>query len=302
MSNPLTPSLPLEPKPGTIEALTKRVREKISKEMSKAPQEVRNTHVLGRSQKSQGIDFCFYIPHNYRLIFDFNPKNFGKSPFINPRVPKPRGTPLGLGTLLNSKTMNHGSTHFYKFDHASVWVKRKSIEIHNRINHKKAYAIPITSDADKEIKKIIKSKDLETRGILESFIECYGGSSSGTILKRSSEDKVQGDKALDTMDPNSRFRNEVGKKVYHEPNFEFVGPEFASNYIKNRAIENIAPEICNELERNGALLKGVLDSVRAILEINRDTASILNRLAKSQEKLHHDDLEKQQCLMEYDFE
>lgn len=283
---PLPPSLPVETQTDSTEVQLQKLRDKITQKFSNFPQETSFNRVSVGSGSVFQTESIYYIPHNYRLIFPFNKATF------NPQITKgTRGSVkqtkfnqiLGFKIDDNQK-MNQGSTIFYKFDNASIWIKKNTIEICNKINHKKTYQIPFSTDADKAILSIIKEKDAETIEILKAFMEKYGGQSDFTVLKRTSEDKVFGDRALDSMHKHIRFRNEVGKKVYNENNFEFAGPEYASNYIKNRAIETIAPEIAGELKKVQLLSQSVFSMMRQVAEINKQTAEILHDIAEKELK------------------
>lgn len=295
----LPPSFPVEPTTDTTEVLLKKLKTRITEKFRNFPQETSPNRVSVGQPSVLHTESIYYIPHNYRLIFPFNKTSFNPTePRVNQGSVRQEKCNQVLGFKIDdTKTMNHGSTTFYKFDNASVWVRKDTIEICTKINHKKAYSISFSTNADQEILSILHEKDAECKEILQTFINKYGGQSDFSILKRTSEDKVFGDRALDSMDPNMRFRNEVAKKVYHDNCIEFAGPEYTSNYIKNRAIESIAPEIAGELQRIQALSQSVLSMMRTTAQINQQTAELLFELAKKE--LKKTEPENQKGLFDY---
>ena len=296
--NPPTPSFPVEQETTVMDPqlleLKRKLIEKLS-QFAEVPQETNSNRI---SVGAVCVENCYYVPHNYRLIFPFSLTNFNPKAMLltEGTKNKPQCGRI-LGFFEDYKRINHNSTHFFRFEKGSIAIKKKTAEVCTYINHKKAFSISVTTNADKQLKQIISIKDKECISLLKAFIKNFGGESDFKILKRTSEDKVYGDKAIDSIDKKARFRNEVGKKVYNENNFEFAGVEFASNYIKNRAIEVIAPEVASELKKMDRRISVILPMVRSIVEINRQTSLILHELA--QKELKKTEPENQSRIIEY---
>jgi hypothetical protein len=296
--NPLPPSFPVEHASYSNDpqlAILKGKIRKLFEENASVPQETKSNRI---SVGAVCVENCYYVPHNYRLIFPFSLTNFNPKAMLltEGRKNKPQCGRI-LGFFEDYKRINHNSTHFFRFEKGSIAIKKKTAEVCTYINHKKAFTITVTTDADKQLRQIVTTKDKECISLLKAFIKKFGGASDFKILKRTSEDKVYGDKAIDSIDQKARFRNEVGKKVYNENNFEFSGVEFASNYIKNRAIEVIAPEIASELKKMDRRISAILPMVRSIVEINRQTSLILHELA--QKELKKIEPDNQSRIVEY---
>ena len=90
------------------------------------------------------------------------------------------------------------------------------------------------------------------------------------------EDWIKGDEFIDSIPEETIVHDTVFKKVYPK-GIEFKQSSdkedptiFLKNYIKNRAIEKISPEIANELAITREMVKGTL-------EINQSTANLLNK-------------------------
>lgn len=94
------------------------------------------------------------------------------------------------------------------------------------------------------------------------------------------EDWIKGDDFIDKIPREVIIHDTYFKKVYGE-GIEFKQTEnkekpsvHLKNYIKNRAIEDIAPEVCQELSANRDLLSG-------IIEANASTSKLLNQYIRS---------------------
>ena len=269
--NPPTPLFPVETKDKDLELFTKNIQKKISEQMGKVPSEELPNRLSVSSPTDQASNFFNNVPHNYRLYFDFKHDNFIPKGLYKTELHNCGGFSSVLGFLQDYNLTNHKSTHIFKFDNATIWIRKSSITICNKIDHKKAYAIPITINADKIIKEIIINKDQECKDLLSDFIKRYGGVSDFNIMNRHSEDGVYNDVAIDSIGSKDKFTNEVGKKVYGKNYFEFKNSVLASNYIVNHAIKSIAPELAAEFQINRDIMRGIID-------IHRSTSLVLKDL------------------------
>lgn len=173
-----------------------------------------------------------YNPHNYRLYFDFSKENFkptNRPPYPGWSYPK----------VVNSTEYNSKKGKF------NIRVKRTQIEIAFPV--KDWHKINLTEPVTPQFITIIHEYDKICKGIVEDFIKNFGGKSNYHILKRRSEDKIQGENMINSIPLESIFYNRVGKKVYHQKTFEFNGPVLASNYLETAALLRLAPEIVNTI-------------------------------------------------------
>jgi len=93
------------------------------------------------------------------------------------------------------------------------------------------------------------------------------------------EDFIKGEEYIDKIPREVIIHDTYFKKVYGK-GIEFKNSEIREeptvhlkNYIKNRAIEKIAPDIADELKNTQYMVKG-------ILETNASTSKLLNSMAK----------------------
>lgn len=116
------------------------------------------------------------------------------------------------------------------------------------------------------------------------FIQAFNIKIEGPLKWSRYEDFVKGEEYIDKLPREVIIHDTYFKKVYGQ-GIEFMGKEeptvHMKNFIKNRAIESIAPEINNELTI-------VKEYVKGILEVNAGTSLMLNAGAKSLNEFHKD--------------
>lgn len=214
-----------------LEEFTTKIKDKIAHQIGELPQEAFKNHMLVGGVYKGNLPKVFYKPHNYRLYFDFNSK----------KLTNPKTHPKGwvYKGIVNSKE------HLYTYRLFNLRVKKNTIEVQNKDN--RWFPVELSTKSDKQIKDIIEKKDEQCIRVLKAFIHHYGGSSNYIIKNRHSEDKVTAEDKIDLIPIKQKWHSKEVKKVYNEPNVEFSSPAFAANYIRNRAIENIAPEIMDYL-------------------------------------------------------
>jgi len=74
------------------------------------------------------------------------------------------------------------------------------------------------------------------------------------------EDSVKGEEFLDGLDPGLVLHDTYCKKVY-EKEVEFSSPFYMKNFIANRSIERVAPEVARELQELRFLVECGIDRV-----------------------------------------
>lgn len=105
------------------------------------------------------------------------------------------------------------------------------------------------------------------------------------------EDAVKGEDFIDNLDPSMIIHDTYFKKVYPD-NIEFKNPAFVKTYIKNRVIEDLAPDIKNELLEiktimnkfsNKALIP-LTKQIKLHLEVQKETLITLKKIQESLDK------------------
>ena len=265
--DPLTPSFPMETQKETAEMYVRRLIKPILEGVAKETPP--NLMLVGSAPISKG--YIFWQPHNYRLYFDYDPKTY-----------QPHNLP---NRSVIVKQFNKGSEWHIRTENIkdfSFNVKKKQILVRNFKDSGRWYAVEAAETAAAEMQRIVEQKDKECAIALKQFIEQFGGKSEFKVLNRYSEDKIKGDKAIDSVPQAMRFYNEAGKKVYAE-NFEFYGAENASTYIKNRALDRTVGDDVRDLkEQFKATLTPLLpvltqltDQIKLHLAVQEKTAQFL---------------------------
>lgn len=205
----------------------------------------------GLGRFGDGSGYCLYNPHNYRVYFDFDKATFQEGRPIREHIPGQ------LEEAQRVKVIN-SREFFFLWDKFSARVKKHTIEIQNRLNigwHR----IDLGTMAKDKIMEITTKKDQESRDFLEQFIKLYGGASKFQIVNRHSDNKVTQEKFINTIPIKQKWYSKTNKKVYNESNIEFPDASLASNYISNRAIEEIAPQIAESISAISARINHIED-------------------------------------------
>lgn len=254
MSDPLTPSFPVESLRKRAEAYPPRTKEKILSALekegkkgalrlmkladkTKSPQEAKHNRVLVGGKP----DFCLYQVHNYRLFVDYDRGGFDPTLLGSVKTPKRL-------VLLECKRVNHGSEYFMRFKNFGVKVKRSQIQVGVYVDRGKWYRIRITTRAKSEIRERVLSV-LRKRALsfVRAFVKFYGGSSELRVLNETSEDPIKRESFVDSIPVGEKWHMSSHKKVYGERKIEAYGSVFAGNFIEARAVDAVAPEIAEAL-------------------------------------------------------
>ena len=95
----------------------------------------------------------------------------------------------------------------------------------------------------------------------EEFTKLVGG--EAVINKREwkrHEDEVKRESFIDSLPPDLVIHDTYFKKVYQK-GVEFKSPVFVKNYIANRAIEDLSPEIAKEINIFNMKIDKVVESM-----------------------------------------
>ena len=210
--------------------------EEVLKEMPK-------TQVLGGGWVDPGPNHFYYRPHNFRRWIDFSKKFFNRNAFKDPGATGNRG----LGSFISGGDINSGAEWIGEFENFQIRVKRNQIQILNKIDANKIYRLPLSVDGCKQIERIVSKKEAECLEAVQSIILIAGGVSRLKILNRKQEDKISYEDAISQIPQSQIFHTPLFKKVYSAPSIEFYDTASTVNYLTNRAIENISPEIADSL-------------------------------------------------------
>ncbi len=102
------------------------------------------------------------------------------------------------------------------------------------------------------------------------------------------EDFIKGESYIDKIPRESQFIDTVVKKVYAEPGVEFIGGKGeeptlkTKTYLKTRAIEDIAPEIADSINKFGAMLTGNLNLISQLANINVEVTKLRKDVTRIQ--------------------
>lgn len=227
-----------------VSSIVNPIFNKVLKEARKNPMSV------GRVG-SENKHYCIYHPHNYRTYFDFDKTKFNPNP--------PKGGRLGRFDIINSKEYR-----LKGFLNCTVTVKKTKIEIRNYIEADRKFTIEMTTNAPETFKEIIFNKDNQCKEVLKEFIRAFGGDSKYILCKRWCENKLWNETSIDAINPSFKWDNKISKKIYDEHNVEFKTPMGAANYVSNRAIEEVAPQVSDKLGELSENIKGVSSIAGAI--------------------------------------
>jgi hypothetical protein len=246
----------------------------IQAEANKVLKETQRNHVsVGVGSVSK--PYSLYQPHNYRLYFDFD-----KSTFKLPT--EVRGSVL-------FHIQNTTEVCFDNYLDFRIVIKRTQIELTNRSNRwHLIYTEPVEGIIP-QIEEVIKELDSSAVIVLKKFMLEFGGHSTLTILNSTNENKVKSESAIDKIPQNLTFRNEQVKKVYMESNVEFSSPVYVANYLSNRAVEAVTPEISARLDSirdnitrfQDSALNPLTEQIRLHLKVQRETLKTLKAIRGS---------------------
>ncbi len=102
------------------------------------------------------------------------------------------------------------------------------------------------------------------------------------------EDFIKGESYIDRIPRECQFIDTIAKKVYAEKGIEFIGGKGeeptikTKTYLKNRAIEDIAPEIAGSINKFGAMLTGNLNLISQMANINLEVTRLRRDVTKIQ--------------------
>ena len=231
-----------------------------------------NPMMVGRVQKSKEIKWLWQ-PHNYRLYFNFNKKNFK---VVTPSLYK--------YPTFKYQLMNYGSEHhFNNFMDCRIIIRKNSAEIINK-SYKKQWVL-CTAHSNNQIKEIIDKRvsKLNNQGInaLKELIRLCGGISDCKILKVKGEHGIHGIDYLDRIPEDMIIHDTIFKKVY-KGKVEFYDPASIKNTVSNSALKEFAPEITASIDNLGNQL---IPTIKELSQSNKELNKSI-QLEITNKKLH----------------
>lgn len=265
-----------------VKKLTTPIFERVLNETRKNP-------MSGRSAGSVVKEVVMFRPHNYRLFFDFNRSGF-QPPEKEGVIEPIGGVGSGYQNIVSSieyKKNNHGKEDsFTNYYGCRIVVKKTKIEINPVKWTEKTHSIKITTpeDINAQVEGICGELTKHCLDTLKCFIEDFGGSSSFTIQNSQEELKILREEKIDLIPRRLKFHADLVKKVYNEQNVEFKDPLSVVNYLQNRAIENVAPEIAKSINHLAEVLQHPLVVLKSKINNYNDLIRYKETIASLNEK------------------
>ena len=269
----------------------------IKKQIGKKIIEVLNTKF---PDTMRGVDnnykHILWRPNNYRIEIEFNAKKF-KEHYLT-LLKKPNKKRISYGEF---KISNYGTKFTKKGRDITLMIdipKKTNIGKITAIYKNKGFWYKVLVTNLDEFSYYI---DTKVEGIKQKLFN-----EVKTTLKRHRykglvfynqfkwvrhEDAIKNEDFIDNLDPSMIIHDTYFKRVYPD-NIEFKNPAFVKTYIKNRVIEDLAPEIKNELLEikvvlnkfsNEALIP-LTEQIKLHLEVQRETLITLKRIQRSLNK------------------
>lgn len=195
-------------------------------------------------------------PHNYRLYFDFDKSSF------NP-------------TRAGFDFKNHNSEAHLQdlMNGCKIIIRKTTAEVINLNSDGRYILIQANTlqEIDDRVIEVTNFLDSQCIDALKEFIRMYGGFSSYEF-KRSpmQENGIKLDEYIDNIPERLVWKDfPFSKKVYKDKT-EIYTIQHTRNYLKNRAIENIAPEIAEEiteLRKENNLLLWIKSQIHKISDL-----------------------------------
>lgn len=269
------------------------LKKKIRRIIDKSLQEMQSNHrMVGKTDHNKPILFLWQ-PHNYRLYFDFNKDNFNPKKPPNHTLRKYESMVAIFNTAYTYTPLNYDSEHKYdNFMFCQIRVKKNQVEVINKWHNKQWRKVSAGSIADIDLKIDKVMDSLKNRSIeaLKAFIDLHGGRSGYTILNERCEHGIHGDDYLDKIPKELVINDTYFKKTYKKKP-EFKKTTAIKNYITNRAIESIAPEISTEIGKLADVFSGLdskltpaidklTEQIELHLAVQKNTQNVLKSINK----------------------
>lgn len=219
----------------------KKIKEYIAKKVNKV---LKDKGITSMTDVVVSPNIVFYWrPNNYRIKIPYKPKKH-----YNKRTLSSYGI----------KISNYGTKFTKKSERTTLMVdipKKKRLGnitvIHSLKREKQKMWYEVTGMKLKDIDSKIDDRVNKIKRIClkeaKKFVKKFNGFLYINQAKWiRNEDAIKGEDFIDEIDPNMIIHDTYFKKVYKDT-VEFKSPAFVKKYIGNRVVEEIAPELRNDL-------------------------------------------------------
>jgi len=135
------------------------------------------------------------------------------------------------------------------------------------------------------IDKRVKAIEIKCIKNADKFVKMFSGIKLNIDNREwiRQEDAVKGEEFIDDIPNNLIMHDTYFKKVY-ERDLEFKGPTYLKNYIANRAVEKITPEIIEEInnirEEKEVGRQEILELIKLLAQQTLDNSQLLGDALK----------------------
>jgi len=231
--------------------IKKALNDKFARYAAQAPKEALTTHRMGGFGVGEGGVVVVWQPHNFRRYYSFDRIGFVSKKPSTHTLQEMQGVVPNFQCNYFHKTTNSGAEEIYDdFMGCQIRVKRRCVEVVNKWHHKQwRKTLAVSLDAiGPNIDRVLRDMEEQCLHALRVFITLHGGRSDfGEFRSGTQEIGLEDEEFLRRVDPGCIVHDPVFKKVYGEK-FEFKTPLAVKNYVHNRALEKLSPEISSRLD------------------------------------------------------
>ncbi len=253
------------------------LKEKVRNSISSKGNSLNPTRV-GRGRLEPSFKFAIN-PHNYRRYYDFDTTLFSEQTLLK------KTSKVGLEGFNFSKKNYGKEMHLENFWGCTLIIRKKTVEVINKWYGKKWKQIlgNTIQEIDEQIDKTLEEMNKQSDTALKKLIQYGGGKSEFKLIKARGEIGIHGDEFLDSLPEDMIIQDTCFKKVYKKkPEFYLDKegkPGYVKDYIANRALEKVSPEINERLDM-------LWEGVKGIIEVNKSTADTFSSFATNFLPIH----------------
>jgi len=256
-----------------------------------------NHRMVGSGDSNLEVVFLWQ-PHNHRLYFDFDKTTFNPKKPTNHTLQKYKSMVPMFNTAYTYTALNYDSEHKYdNFINCQIRVKKNQVEVINKSHNKQWRKITASTvdEVDKRIDEVMDNLKEGSVKALKIFMELHGGFSNFRETRsHRCEHGIHGDDYLDKI-PSELIINDTYVKKVYKHKAEFLSTAAIKNYVSNRAVEKIYPEIAVEINKlNSSNETNNTELKNALLKLIESTQN----LAESQNNLFNENKEVLMALQE----
>lgn len=254
------------------------------------PQEMQSNHRMVGSEQQIKPKIYLWQPHNLRLYFDFNKENFNPKKPSNHTLRKYQSMVAIFNTAYTYTPLNYDKEHKYSnFLFCQIRVKKNQVEVINQSHNKQWRKMEVYSEkeSDDKIDNVMDELKEEAIHALKCFIDLHGGKSDFRLLNSRCEHGIHKDDYLDKIPAELIIHDTYFKKPYKRK-VEFLKTTAVKNYIANRSIERISPEITNELRQISHSLMPMLNKLNNSIKLEIKNKKLHQKVLEDMRKTMKD--------------